>query len=110
MGTLRALDFAGENAVVGGGVPVPGGAPLRTRYRDATLTVESDIAELLRLRTEDWHLLVQSGVMGQDVMLGVQSGLAQRENDNLAAIAEARSEAVSGRAHEDNRTGTARRR
>ena len=81
--TLRALDFAGENAVVGGGVPVPGGAPLRTRYRDATLTVESDIAELLRLRTEDWHLLVQSGVMGADITNGVENGLAQRKKKNL---------------------------
>ena len=87
VGTLQALDFAGENAVVGGDETAEeSGSSSSARYRAATLTVESDAVELLRLSTEDWQWLVQSGVMGADITAGVESGLSQREKQNLATM------------------------
>jgi CRP-like cAMP-binding protein len=81
VGTLRALDFAGENAVVGG----KDDKNQPQRVRGATLTAESD-CELLRLCTEDWRALLQSGVMGENIVSGLESGLAQREKSNTTAI------------------------
>ena len=61
VGTLRALDFAGENAVVGRDEAADeSDSSSSTRCRDATLTVESDAVEILRLGTEDWQWLVQN--------------------------------------------------
>ena len=83
VGTLSALDFAGENAVLGDNKK---GAKPRTR--DATLTAESD-CELLRLTSDDWREMLKSGVMGKEIMSGVESGLAQREKSNKAAVTQA---------------------
>ena len=94
VGTLRAFDVAGENAVVG----VLDRQGTEARLRDATLTVESDTSEVLRLPSQDWRKLLESGVMGEDIMSGVESGLAQREKDNIAAMAEARQAASAGAA------------
>ena len=82
VGTLRELDVAGENAVVGVGDPGFEGG-----QRGATLVAESEWVELLRLSTEDWRELITSGVMGREIVSGVESGLAKRTKDNEAAMA-----------------------
>ena len=79
MGTLNALDIAGENAVVDVNAA-------KQPLRGATLTVESDFVELLRLQTADWKGLVQSGIMGGDVLSGISRGLKNRERSNVAAL------------------------
>ena len=81
MGTLGALDFAGENAVMG----VEDAENQSYRVRDATLTAESD-CEFLRLSTEDWRALLRSGLLGKSIVTGLEKRLMQREKANTATI------------------------
>ena len=84
VGTLKELDVAGENAVVD-----VDGKGLEGRRRGATLVAESEWVELLRLSGEDWRKLILSGVLGQKIVSGVESGLARRKKDNVAVITKA---------------------
>ena len=75
VGDLRPLDVMGENALI-----VDGGDGQR-RIRSATVTAASGVVQTLELQHTEFELLVESGIIGQEVLERMQA--VQRERRDI---------------------------
>ena len=88
VGTLKELDFFGESALLGSVVPTKGnGQPNIKPTRNATVVVESDALQVLKLSCHDFQLLVEEGVLTKDVLSLVKEENAIRTERTRSSFA-----------------------
>ena len=84
VGTLKALDMMGENALIGGANTEKDGAneTAQKRIRSATVVAEGGAVQILGLHREDFYKLCKNGIIDQDVLQRVKSVQVEREKIN----------------------------
>ncbi len=81
--TLGALQYFGETAIAGGDLSNDTAPPPK---RTATVIVESESVELLRLERKQASRLAQRGAIGADALDKIKSVREQRRDENAITI------------------------
>ncbi len=88
VGTLYALDFLGEAALLQYD-PADQDSTQEKRLRSATVTAEVGTVQALELHRDDFDALVNSGAIGADVLARVAAARKDRQETNRRASAAA---------------------
>ena len=70
VGTLNALDFFGESALMAG---------VEKRKRNATVIADTDFVQVLTLSCAQFDMLVESGILSSDIISTVTSENERRK-------------------------------